>query len=129
MNFLKNTGKNTKAAVLAPASSGDRMKWVEQEDLIGRFKVVDIRNDSILLSAESTEFSIFLYEKRGQKNVAPLKKETGPVIVTVGSGGKSMPAPAKAAPAKQADLIKTIKKTITPSKSSRPGKAPTRKPN
>ncbi len=77
--FLKRTVKNQRPAALAPVSSGDKLKWVKQGDLIGKFKVVDIKNDSILLTAEGMEFSVFLYEKRGQKSAVPLKKETGPI--------------------------------------------------
>ena len=72
--FLKRMVKNQRPAALAPVSSGDKLKWVKQDDQIGRFKVTDIKNDSILLTAEGMEFAVFLYEKRGQKQVAPLKK-------------------------------------------------------
>ena len=101
-SFLKRVVKNEKPAVLAPVSSGDKLKWVKQGDQIGKFKVVDIKNDSILLTAEGMEFSVFLYEKRGQKSAAPLKKETGPVVVNVGSGANTAPAPATTAPVKTA---------------------------
>ena len=114
---MKRMVKNQKPAMLAPVPSGDKLKWVKQGDQIGKFKVVEIKNDSILLTAEGMDFSVFLYEKRGQKGVAPSKKETGPVVVSVGpSATKNVPAPApvKTAPPIQADLMKNIQKALKP---------------
>ena len=127
--FLKRMVKNQRPAALAPVSSGDKLKWVKQDDQIGRFKVTDIKNDSILLTAEGMEFAVFLYEKRGQKKVAPLKKDTGPVVVNVGPGAKTAPAPVKPAPAKQADVIKNIQKQLKPATKAPAPSAPTKKPN
>ncbi|HIJ39561.1 MAG TPA: hypothetical protein HPP90_00575 [Deltaproteobacteria bacterium] len=126
-SFLKRTAKNEKPAVLVPASSGDKVKWVKKGDQIGKFKVIDIKNDSILLSAEGMEFQVFLYEKKGQKSAAPVNKETGPVIVTVGTGAKSVSAPVKAAPVKQADLIKNIQETLKPKTNVPAGSEPKQK--
>jgi type II secretory pathway component PulC len=127
LNFLKKANRAPKPAVLAPASSGGKQKWVKQGDQIGRFKVMDIKNDSILLSAEGEEFPVSLYAKKGKKNVAPLKKETGPVIVSVEPGAKKVQAPVKKAPTKQAAAIKNIKKILAPipSASRRPGRSTT----
>ena len=126
LKFLQ-PARRTKPATLAPVPSGDKQKWVKEGDQIGRFKVIDIKNDSIFLSAEGMEFTVFLYEKRGQKSAAPLKKETGPVIVNVGTGAKSVPEPVKTAPAKQADLIKTIQETLKPPAREPAASAPTKK--
>jgi hypothetical protein len=123
-SFLKRIVKNEKPPVLAPASSGDRLKWVKQGDKIGRFTVTDIRNDSLLLSAESMDFTVFLYEKRGQKSVAPLKKDTEPVVVTVVPGSKTEPPPVKAEPPKQTDLIKGIQEKLKPKSNVPAGNVP-----
>ena len=134
MNFLQKALKNKKPATLVAASSGDKQKWVKQGDQIGPFKVMNINNDSILLSAEGKEFPISLYDKRGKKRAAPLKKETGPAIVSVGPGTKSVPTPIKTAPApvkapaaKQAAILKNIKKKLAPvpTRGRRPGRSTT----
>ncbi len=129
--FLKRTVRNQKPAVMAPVSSGDKLKWVKQDDQIGRFKVTDIKNDSILLTAEGKEFAIFLYEKRGQKSVAPLKKDTGPVVVNVGPGAKTATAqvPVKPASTKQADVIKNIQKQLQPTTKAPATRGPAKRPN
>ncbi len=125
--FMRKPVRNQSPTALVPASSGDKVKWVKQGDQIGNFKVEGIKNDSILLSAEGMEFQVLLYEKRGQKNVAALQKQTGPVVVTVGGEAASAPAPAPAKaeqPAQQPELIKAIQEKLKARAGTPPQRAP-----
>ncbi len=71
-----NTGK----------SSGEKgAKRAKVGDIVGRFKVKEIKNTSVILTAGGYEWQISLFDKDKPKKRAPVKKETGPIVVGAGS--------------------------------------------
>lgn len=72
-----NTGK----------SAGERgIKRAKVGDIVGRFKVKEIKNTSVILTAGGYEWIVSLFDKDKPKKRAPVRKETGPIVV--GSGSK-----------------------------------------
>ncbi|MFH1351302.1 MAG: hypothetical protein ABII26_10240 [Pseudomonadota bacterium] len=75
------------------------IKRAKVGDTVGIFKVKQINNRSVLLTAEGHEWQISLFDKDKPKKRVPVKKETGPIVVGAGSkpmvGGPSEEAKAK----------------------------------
>ena len=83
-----------------PGRSGEsEIKRAKVGDTVGRFKVKEINNRSVLLTAGDHEWQISLFDKDKPKKRVPIKKETGAIVVGVGSkptvGGPSEEAKAK----------------------------------
>jgi len=57
---------------------------------VGRFKMKEISDKSVLLTAKGHEWRIALFDKDKPKKRAPLKKETGPIVIVGGSKMKSV---------------------------------------
>lgn len=72
-----------------PGRSGERkIKWAKVGDTVGRFKVKEINNRSVLLTAGGHEWQISLFDKDKPKKRVHIKKETGPIVVGAGSKPK-----------------------------------------
>ena len=84
-----------------PASAGKGVgergvKHARVGDTVGRFKVKEIKDTSVLLTAVGREWRVSLFDKDKPKKRALLKKETGPVVIVGGSKTKSVLTDAKA---------------------------------
>ena len=72
-----------------PGRSGEKeVKRAKVGDTVGRFKVKEINNRSVLLTAGGHEWQISLFDKDKPKKRGPLKKQTGPIVA--GAGPKPM---------------------------------------
>ena len=77
--------------------TGERgVKRAQVGDIVGRFKVKEIKSTSVLLTAEGHEWRVSLFDKNKPKKRAPIKKETGPIVIVGGSKMKSVLVQAKA---------------------------------
>ena len=66
--------------------SGEKeVKRAKVGDTVGRFKVKEINNRSVLLTAGGHEWQISLFDKDKPKKRGPLKKATGPIVAGAGS--------------------------------------------
>jgi len=107
-----------------PAGRGTRggekgVKRAVVGDIVGRFKVKEIRETSVLLSAGGHEFRISLFDIDKPKKRGRAKKKTGPVVIGVESKAKTLVAkgtakgkerPPKPAASKRKTLPKAQKK-------------------
>jgi hypothetical protein len=62
----------------APGESG--IKRAKAGDTVGRFKVKEIHNRSVILAAGGHEWEIFLFDKDNPKKRVAVARETGPVV-------------------------------------------------
>ena len=77
--------------------SGERgVKRAKVGDTVGRFKVKEINDTSVLLTAEGQEWCVALFDKDKPKKRAPIKKESGPIVIVGGAKNKSVLTEAKA---------------------------------
>jgi len=80
-----------------PGRSGEKgIKRAKVGDTVGRFKVKEISNKSVLLTAGGHEWRISMFDKDKPKKRAPIKKETGPIVIVGGSKKKSVLTETKA---------------------------------
>ena len=83
-------------------SKGGGVKRTKVGDTVGRFKVKEIKDTSVLLTAGGHEWRISLFDKDKPKKRVPVRKETGPIVVGAGSkpeiGRPSQEAKAKEKP-------------------------------
>ena len=54
-------------------------------DTVGRFKVKEIKNTGVVLTAGGYEWPISLFDKDKPKKRIPVKKQTGPIVIDAGS--------------------------------------------
>ena len=67
-------------------SAGEKeVKRAKVGDTVGRFKVKEIKNTSVILTAGGYEWPVALFDKDKPKKRASVKKETGPIVVGAGS--------------------------------------------
>jgi len=86
------------------ARSGERgVKRAKVGDTVGRFKMKEISDKSVLLTAKGHEWRIALFDKDKPKKRAQVKKNDGPIVIVGGSKIKSVLTDAK-----------TVKKGPTP---------------
>lgn len=80
-----NTGK----------SAGEKgVKRVKEGDTLGRFKVKEIKNTSVVLTAGGYEWPVSLFDKDKPKKRVLIRKPSGPIAVGAGSKGKAVQKPA-----------------------------------
>lgn len=93
-------------------------------DIVGRFKVKEIRETSVLLSAGGREFRVSLFDIDKPKKRGRAKKKTGPVVIGVKSKAKTLLAkgtakgkerPPEPVASKRKTLSKTREKKRNPS--------------
>ncbi|MCF8143819.1 MAG: hypothetical protein K9N21_07870 [Deltaproteobacteria bacterium] len=78
-----------KEALIASASpvkrpgtpAKDGVKRAREGDMVGKFKVEEIRSTSALLTAGGYEWQITIFDKDNPKKRVPVKKEAGPIVV------------------------------------------------
>jgi len=88
----------------------DGAKRAKVGDMVGRFKVKEIKSTSALLTAGGYEWTISMFDKDKPKKRDAVKKETGPIVIGAGpvaktgeasAGGREKgPSSAKEAPTK-----------------------------
>ena len=72
------------------------VKRAQVGDTVGRFKVKEIKEKSVLLTAGGYEWRVALFDKDKPKKRAAIKKEAGPIVVVGGSKMNSLLTEAKA---------------------------------
>ena len=76
---------------------GERgVKRAKVGDTVGRFKVKEINDTSVLLTARGHEWRISMFDKDKPKKRARVKKDDGPIVIVGGSKMKSVLTEAKA---------------------------------
>jgi len=121
LNLLERAQKNTnlygvvivdnhKEAFIGEVSAhkgkrvGERgVKRARVGDTVGRFKVKEINDTNVLLSAGGHEWRISMFDKDKPKKRAQVKKDDGPIVIVGGSNMKPVLTEAK-----------TVKKGPTP---------------
>ena len=74
-----------------------KVKWVKPGDSLGGFKVAEIKNDRIFLTAEKKIYELLLYDKKKSKHRGPSKPKAGPNVVGVTVAPKTVIANEKKA--------------------------------
>jgi len=92
---------NRKEALITEIPAGGRkgvgergIKRVKEGDTVGRFKVKEIRETSVLLTAGGQEWQVSLFDKDKPKKRVPIRKPTRPITVGAGSKSKAGQRPA-----------------------------------
>ena len=69
------------------------VKRAKVGDTVGKFKVKEIEETSVLLTAGGREWRVSLFDKDKPKKRVPIRKPTGPVAVGAGSKSKVIRKP------------------------------------
>ena len=83
-------------------------------DVVGRFKVKEINDTNVLLSAWGQEWRISMFDKDKPKKRAQVKKDDGPIVIVGGSKMKSVLTDAKAVGKRPAPKPAVSKKKTLP---------------
>jgi len=83
-------------------------------DVVGRFKVKEINDTNVLLSAWGQEWRISMFDKDKPKKRAQVKKDDGPIVIVGGSKMKSVLTDAKAVGKRPTPKPAVSKKKILP---------------
>jgi len=76
--------------------TGERgVKRAKVGDIVGRFKVKEIKSTSVLLTAEGHEWRVSLFDKDKPKKRVQVKKNDGPIVIVGGSKTGSIVKEAK----------------------------------
>lgn len=109
---------------------GRQIKRAKVGDTVGRFKVKEIRETNVLLSAGGREWQVSLFDIDKPKKRGRAKKKTGPVVIGVESKAKTLVAkgsakgkerPPEPAASKRKTLPKAQEKKRSPSAPDRTG--------
>ncbi|MBW1781817.1 MAG: hypothetical protein JRL30_13885 [Deltaproteobacteria bacterium] len=94
---------------------GERgVKRAKVGDTVGRFKVKEINDTDVLLSAWGHEWRISMFDKDKPKKRIPMKKEGGPIVITGVSKMESVLTEAKAAEKRATSKPEMSKKEMLP---------------
>jgi len=100
------------------------IKRVKVGDTVGMFKVKEIKDTNVLLTGGGREWPIALFDKDKPKKRAPIKKETGPIVIVGGSKMKSVLTDAKAVGKRPAPKPAVSKKKTLPKAQNKKRKIP-----
>ena len=96
-------------------SVGERgVKRARIGDTVGRFKVKEIRDASVLLTAEGHEWQVSLFDKDKPKKRPQVKKNNGPIVIVGGSKMGSILKEAKAVEKRPTPTPEVSKKETLP---------------
>ncbi len=91
---------NHKEALIGEVPAGGRkgigergIKRVKEGDTVGRFKVKEIEQTSVLLTAGGREWRVSLFDMDKPKKRVLIRKPAGPVVVGAGSKSKAVQKP------------------------------------
>lgn len=124
---LTKTGQKPGPSPLLTQPPKRRTKWIKVGDTLGEFKVNDIREGSVLLTAAGNEYQIFLYDKEKPKKRIPVKRKERPTVVSLGTKTKGGPEVVKTTPKKEIPRPKVSKKKQPPKRIVKARKSPSNK--
>lgn len=106
--------KDRKTALIQAAKSREDpsgIRWVVEGDEVEGMRVVEIKDEKILLSMQDQSIEVLLYDPEKPKNRGSVKKEAQPTVMSTGDTPAAQKGTTKAQPAADKRTMVTPKKT------------------